>query len=88
MSEILVGEILGGIIGVYLLTLLFNFVFKKIRKIDTKMQRIVSVFIATILAISTYCGLSIRGANEDIFYSIVAYIISGIVIAIKMLRTK
>lgn len=83
-------QILGGILAVYLLTLLFNFIFKKIRKTDTKLQRIISICIAIILAstIYTYNGLSMQQASEEIFYGIVAYIIGGIVVAITMLRKK
>ena len=73
------GQLLGGIVGIFLFSLLFNFIFKKIRKVDTKKQRATSVLVAVIFGSSvwTYNGLSSNQPISEIIIGVVVYIIGG-----------
>ena len=72
------GQLLGGIVAIFLLSLLFNVILK---------QRVISVLVAVIFGSSIYIynGLSSNQSINEIIIGVVVYIIGGGVILPYML---
>lgn len=73
-------QILGGITGVFLFTIFFNFIIRKIKHSDTTKQRLVITICVTILSmIVNTSNLRKIGVNlNEILDGIVIYILGGV----------
>lgn len=87
-------QILGGISGVFLFTIFFNFIIRKIRHSDTAKQRLAITICVTILSmIVNTSNLRKIGVNlNEILDGIVIYILGGVftsyIFALRLKKSK
>ena len=84
------GELVGGISAIWCLSLLINFITKKIKKEEEKREtRLVSTVEAVLVAIviSTFSRLSLEIINPTrIKVGVIVYLIGGVVIYFAYVR--